>query len=92
MAQPSPTANNSRLGIRLFLIYAAFYLGFVLVNAFAAEWVDRTPVAGLNIAVLWGFALIGLAFVLAVFYGLACQSDAAESNATESPTAEESNR
>lgn len=72
----SPQAvENSRFGLRLFAVYTAFYAGFVLVNAFAAEWGDWIVFAGLNLAVVWGFALIVLAFVLALFYGIACKPD-----------------
>lgn len=71
----SPTEANTRLGIRLFLIYTAFYASFVLVNAFAASWSDWVVVGGLNLAVLWGFALIVVAFVLAIVYGIFCQVD-----------------
>ncbi len=75
MSDRSPQAANSRLGLQLFAIYSLFYFGFVLVNAFAAEWVEWEPLAGLNLAVLWGFSLIGLAFVLAMIYGLSCRAD-----------------
>ena len=34
-----------------------------------AQWSEWTPWGGINLAVLWGFALIGLAFVLALIYG-----------------------
>jgi uncharacterized membrane protein (DUF485 family) len=72
---PSTQARNSRIGLRLFFVYAFFYLSFVLVNAFAADWVEWVPVAGLNLAILWGFALIALALVLALVYGFLCTSD-----------------
>ncbi len=67
--------RNSRLGIRLFAFYSVFYLAFVLVNAFATELGEWKVVGGLNLAVLWGFALIGLAFVLALVYGVLCTNE-----------------
>ena len=78
MSDRSSQAANSRLGLRLFFIYSLFYFGFVLVNAFAADWSEWVPFAGLNLAILWGFSLIGLAFVLAMIYGLACKTDTLE--------------
>ena len=75
MNAPTNLVRNSRLGIRLFLIYSAFYLAFVLVNAFAAEWSEWEVIDGLNLAVLWGFALIVVAFVLALIYGIQCTDD-----------------
>jgi len=60
------------LGLRLFAIYTVFYASFVLVNAFAPEWSEVEIIGGLNLALLWGFALIGAAFVLAMIYGILC--------------------
>ena len=68
----TPDDRNTRLGLRLFLFYALFYLAFVLVNAFAPTVGERPSIGGLNLAVLWGFVLIGLAFVMALIYGLLC--------------------
>ena len=74
MHSHSSEERNARLGMRLFVVYSVFYFGFVLVNAFAARWAEWEPIAGLNLAILWGFALIGLAFVLALVYGFRCTS------------------
>ncbi len=68
-------ARNARLGIRLFALYSLFYFGFVLVNAFAPQWSEWVIFPGFNLAVLWGFALIGLAMILALIYGLGCKND-----------------
>lgn len=67
--------SNAKLGLRLFAIYALFYASYVFVNAFAAQWSDWRPFGGLNLAVLWGFSLIFLAFLLALLYGVTCQSE-----------------
>ncbi|MEO8268479.1 MAG: DUF485 domain-containing protein [Aureliella sp.] len=72
---PSVQDRNTRLGLRLFLFYALFYLAFVLVNAFAPQLSEWQLPGGLNLAVTWGFTLIGLAIVLAMFYGMACTSE-----------------
>ena len=72
MTEPTIQDRNTRLGLRLFVFYALFYLAFVLVNAFAPQAGEWQVVGGLNLAVVWGFALFGLAFVLALFYGLSC--------------------
>lgn len=73
---PTSESVNSRLGLRLFAIYTTFYAAYVFVNAFAASWAEWTPFGGLNLAVLWGFSLIGLAFILAMVYGFMCTDDA----------------
>ncbi|HBE70054.1 MAG TPA: DUF485 domain-containing protein [Planctomycetaceae bacterium] len=69
------TPSGSRLGLTLFFLYAAFYAGFVLVNAFFVPWAEWQPIQGLNLAVLWGFSLIVVALILAVIYGLANHDD-----------------
>ncbi len=66
---------NTRLGLLLFFLYLVFYLGFVLVNAFAADVMDTIALAGLNLAIVYGFGLIVAAFVLAMIYGLMCRAE-----------------
>jgi len=63
-------SHTSRLGIVLFLIYLVLYGGFVLLNAFSPKTMEMTPVAGVNLAILYGFFLIIAAFVMALIYGI----------------------
>ena len=70
------SARNTRYGLILFAVYLVLYGGFVLLNAFAPGVMERTPIAGVNLAVLCGFGLIGAAFVLAMVYGWLCRTDA----------------
>ncbi len=74
MTDPN-ASKNARIGILLFCVYSLFYLGFVLVNAFAPDLADWKPVAGLNLAIIWGFSLIALALILALIYGAVCSTD-----------------
>lgn len=67
------TEWNTRLGVALFGVYCVFYGGFVWLNGFWPEVMESTPWAGINWAILYGFALILAAFVLAVVYGLLCR-------------------
>lgn len=66
-------SRNARIGMILFLIYLALYGGFVFLNAFAAEVMETTPLAGVNLAILYGFGLIVMALVLALIYGALCK-------------------
>lgn len=66
------TSWNARLGLVLFAVYLLLYVGFVGLNAFAPQAMEATPVAGVNWAILYGFALIVAALVLALVYGLLC--------------------
>ena len=47
---------NTRLGLILFVSYLALYLGFVLINALRAQMMETIVVAGLNLAIVYGFA------------------------------------
>ena len=73
---PSAARNfNTRLGLILFVVYLLLYMGFVLLNAFAADTMETVVLAGLNLAIVYGFALILVAIVLAFLYGIACKSE-----------------
>ena len=88
---PSPERQyNTRLGLILFVIYLALYLGFVLINAFAADLMDTIALAGLNLAIVYGFALIVMALVLAAIYGVMCRREPDE-NSNASATSHEAN-
>ncbi len=70
------STRSSRIGLALFAIYLVFYGGFVLIAAFAPELMEATPLAGVNLAVWYGFGLISAALVLALIYGWTCRNNA----------------
>jgi uncharacterized membrane protein (DUF485 family) len=76
-------SRNSRIGMVLFLVYLAFYGGFVGLSAFAPEAMEATPIAGVNLAILYGFALIAAALVLALLYGWLCRVDVPQEQVTK---------
>lgn len=65
--------RNTRIGLGLFVAYLLLYAGFVLVAAFRPEVMERTPLAGVNVAIWYGFGLIVSATALALVYGWACR-------------------
>ena len=65
--------RNARWGLVLFTVYLLFYGGFVAIAAFSPETMERTPAAGVNLAIWYGFALIAAAIVLALLYGWLCR-------------------
>ncbi len=67
--------RNTRLGLILFTVYLCLYGGFVFLNAFAAVQMETLSVAGINLAILYGFVLIIAAFILALIYGWLCKSE-----------------
>ena len=68
---PEIAAHNARIGLVLFFVYVTLYAGFV---ACAVAGVLDTRFGGTNLAVWYGFGLIGTAFVLALLYGVLCRS------------------
>ncbi len=65
-------SRNSRIGLILFTVYLLLYAGFMLLNAFSLETMARTPFGGVNLAIIYGAALIAAALLLALIYGLLC--------------------
>ena len=66
--------RNARLGRRLFFVYIVLYAAYVLVTALKPDAMDAR-LAGVNLSVWAGAALIVVAVVLALVYGAMCDSD-----------------
>jgi uncharacterized membrane protein (DUF485 family) len=70
-------SRHSRIGLSLFTLYLLLYAGFVLLAAFSPSTMERTPLAGVNLAIWYGFGLIVVAILMAFIYGWACRTSAA---------------
>ena len=81
---PETIARNTRYGLILFAVYLTLYGAFVAASAFAPAVMEQT-LAGVNLAVLSGFGLIGVAFLLALVYGWLCRSEAADADRERRP-------
>ena len=57
-----------RVALWLFALYLLVYIGFVALAAFAPGVMTMTPMAGLPLSLIYGLALIALAFILAALY------------------------
>lgn len=66
-------AHNTRMGIFFFTIYVIFYGGFMALSAFSPERMSKPFLGGVNLAVVYGFALIVVALVLAMLYMKVCR-------------------
>ena len=64
---PARIARNARYGMILFIVYVVFYAGFVALAAFSMDAM-RKEIGGINVAIIYGMALIIVAFVLALIY------------------------
>jgi uncharacterized membrane protein (DUF485 family) len=65
--------HNARIGMVLFILYLLIYGAYILVNVLAPRWMDLVPFWGLNLAVLWGMALILGALLLSLVYMALCR-------------------
>jgi uncharacterized membrane protein (DUF485 family) len=65
-------AFKRRLGVIMFIAYAAIYAAFVLINLLSPGLMGWIALAGLNLAVVYGFGLIVLALILALIYNALC--------------------
>ena len=81
--------GSTRLGLFLFAVYLVLYGGFVLLAAFSPETMEATPLAGVNLAIWYGFGLIVAAIVLALIYGWAQPAQANVSSETGSAPMED---
>jgi uncharacterized membrane protein (DUF485 family) len=64
--------KKTRLGVVFFIIYLAIYTGFVVIGSLFTDSLSVRVFAGLNLAVVYGMALIILAAVLGLFYNHYC--------------------
>ncbi len=83
--QPSTPAGNDpagpykmSLGIRMFLSYALFYASFVAINLLDPLAMGKVVLMGLNLATVYGFALIIVALIEALIYDALCRKKEAE--------------
>ncbi len=67
-----------RLGIRMFTLYALFYVSFVAINLLSPLTMASIIVAGLNLATVYGFGLIVIALLEALIYHALCRRKEAE--------------
>jgi len=77
--------RRARLGLALFGIYSLLYGGFMLLNVFDPSFMETTPFAGINLAILYGFGLIAAALILALVYAWLCRQPSAESTGDGPP-------
>lgn len=80
------STRKTRIGLSLFAVYLLLYGGFVLLAAFWPECMEATPLAGVNLAIWYGFGLIVTAIALALVYGWACRPGTPQSGAEAGTT------
>lgn len=76
-------AYKTRTGVYLFIIYVLVYIGFIAINVVSPKTMGMKIFAGLNLAVVYGFGLIVLAFVMGLIYDYLCTKKENELNDNE---------
>jgi len=74
-AHDAHVSPNARLGLILFLVYLALYLGFMGIATFDYQLFASTPLGGVNLAILYGLGLIVAALLLALVYMKLCKRE-----------------
>ena len=70
---PQTISRNARNGLILFAIYVVLYVGFMLLNTFSAERMQKPVLLGVNLAIVYGVGLIVAALILALVYMALCR-------------------
>ncbi len=88
VAEDAAAGYKTRLGVWMFICYTLFYAGFVALNLASPRAMESKVLAGLNLATVYGFALIVVALILALIYDGLCRAreEAARVDAAEGDT------
>jgi uncharacterized membrane protein (DUF485 family) len=65
-------AYKKRLGLIMLAVYSAIYVVFIVLNVVRPKIMGTILFSGLNLAIIYGFALILVALLLALVYNWAC--------------------
>lgn len=71
---------KAKLGIKLFWLYCIIYMGFVGIAVFSPETMKIKVLAGTNLAIIYGLALIVFAIILGLVYNHVCTKKEDEMN------------
>ncbi|MDA3800027.1 MAG: DUF485 domain-containing protein [Kiritimatiellae bacterium] len=63
---------KAKLGIKLFWLYCLVYSSFVGLAVFTTNLMKKPVLAGVNLAIVYGMALIIFAIILGVIYNHLC--------------------
>ena len=80
---PHIVGRNARYGLILFAVYVILYGGFVFLAVFRTSVMGAVMPGGANLAIAYGFALIGAALVLALIYVFLCSKTVPHTRAAD---------
>jgi len=73
VAEDVTIGYKTRLGVWMFIAYLLFYAGFVGLNLASPASMEAIVLLGMNLATVYGFALIVVALILALIYDWLCR-------------------
>lgn len=68
---------KSKLGVWMFIFYSLFYASFVAINLLSPVSMESIVLGGMNLATVFGFALIVVALIQALIYDSMCRAQEA---------------
>jgi len=71
---------KAKLGIKLFWLYCVIYTIFVAIAVFSTQTMKKPVLAGANLAIVFGMALILFAVILGLIYNYVCTKKEDEMN------------
>ncbi|MBW6512298.1 MAG: DUF485 domain-containing protein [Desulfuromonadaceae bacterium] len=71
LGKDNASSYKTRLGVWMFVAYTLFYASFVALNAIKPSVMEKA-VMGQTVAIVFGFALIVVALIMAVIYNHFC--------------------
>ena len=74
VAEDAAAGYKTRLGVWMFIAYLLFYAGFVGLNLASPQSMEAIVLLGMNLATVYGFALIVVALILALIYDGLCRA------------------
>jgi hypothetical protein len=82
---------KTRLGIWMFAFYSLFYASFVAINLLNPLAMGTIVFVGLNLATVYGFALIIVALLEALVYDALCRKKESDFAKAEKQTVDKTN-
>ena len=72
LGKDNASAKKTKLGLILFAGYCVIYAGFVAINIISPKMMGEIVFSGLNLAMVYGFALIFIAIIMGLIYNQIC--------------------
>jgi uncharacterized membrane protein (DUF485 family) len=83
LEKDNASQHKAKIGLWLFFFYGLVYTGFIVINTVSPKTMGFRIIAGLNLAVVYGFGLIVLAIVMGLIYNHYCGLAEKRANASE---------